>query len=72
VAGFVASLLGIVLSALLLNAYAGFVWHNLIDGWPGFASVIIVAYLAGYIHDAAVARKRRSSEVDSANGLLHW
>jgi signal transduction histidine kinase len=68
--GFVASLLGIVLSALLLNVYAGFDWHNLIDGWPGFASVVIVAYLAGYIHDAAVTRKRAGSEVDSRERFI--
>jgi len=68
--GLVASLFGIVLSALFLNIYAGFVWDNLIAGWPGFASVIIVAYLSGYIHDATVARKRTGSEVDSRERFI--
>jgi signal transduction histidine kinase len=62
--GFVASLLSIFLSALLLNVYSGFTWHDLLGGSPGFGSVIIVAYLAGYIHDTAVGRKRASTEVD--------
>ena len=62
--GFVASLLSIFLSALLLNVYSGFTWYDLLYGSPGFGSVIIVAYLAGYIHDTAVGRKRASTEVD--------
>lgn len=63
--GFVAGLLSILLSALLLNVYAGFVWQNLIDIWSVFALLITVAFLAGHIHDATVERKRASSEVDS-------
>ncbi|MFL7869418.1 MAG: GAF domain-containing protein, partial [Anaerolineales bacterium] len=68
--GFVAGLLSILLSALLLSAYSGFSWQNLINGWPGFASVVIVAYLAGYIHDTAIERKRASNEVGSRERFI--
>ena len=62
--GLVASLLSILLSSLLLNVYSDFSWQNLLDGWPGFVSVILVAYLAGYIHDTAIGKKRAGTEID--------
>lgn len=68
--GLVASLIGIVLSALLLSVYAGFVWQNLIDSWPGFALMIIFAYGAGYLHEESVARKRISSEITSRKRFI--
>lgn len=68
--GLVASLVGIVLSALLLSLYAGFGWHHLIDGWPGFALVIIFGYIAGYLHDESVARERMSNEIASRERFI--
>lgn len=69
-AGLIASLLGIVLSSLFLHLYSGFGWQDLINGWPGFALVIVLAYLAGYLHDEAVVRKRMSSEITSRERFI--
>ena len=63
--GLVAGISGVVLSSLLLVAYADFGWHELIAGTPGFALVIVIAYIAGYLHDEAFARKNVSDRIAS-------
>jgi signal transduction histidine kinase len=68
--GLIASLFGIVLSSLLLYIYSGFVWSDLINGWPGFAAVIVFAYVAGYLHDESVVQKRMSDEITSRERFI--
>lgn len=63
--GLIAGLSGVVLSSFFLYVYADYGWHELIDGSPGFALVIVIAYIAGYLHDETFARKRVSDQIAS-------
>ncbi len=68
--GFVAGLSGVVLSSFLLHVYADFGWHEFINGSPGFALVILVAYIAGYLHDETFARKRIDDQIASRERFI--
>ena len=68
--GLIAGLSGVVLSSLLLYVYAGFSWHELIDGSPGFALVIVIAYIAGYLHDEFFARERAGDQIASRERFI--
>jgi signal transduction histidine kinase len=63
--GLIAGLSGVVLSSLLLYVYADFGWHELFDGSPGFVLVMVIAYIAGYLHDETFTRKRVSDQIAS-------
>ena len=63
--GLIAGLSGVVLSSFLLYVYADYGWHELINGIPGFVLVIVIAYIAGYLHDETFARKNVSDRIAS-------
>ena len=63
--GLVAGISGVVLSSLLLVAYADFGWHELMNGSLGFALVIAIAYVAGYLHDETFVRKQADDQIAS-------
>ncbi len=66
--GLVASILGIVLSALLRMIFAGSDWFfGVFHYWPGNLMVVVIGYLAGRLHkefaeDARVRDRLRSRE----------
>ena len=68
--GFIAGISGVVLSSLLLVAYADFGWHELTDGSVGFALVIAIAYIAGYLHDETFVRKQADDQIASRERFI--
>jgi signal transduction histidine kinase len=68
--GLIAGLSGVLISSFFLYVYADFGWHELIDGSPGFALVIVVAYIAGYLHDETFARKRVDDQIASRERFI--
>jgi signal transduction histidine kinase len=68
--GLIAGLSGVLISSFFLYVYADFGWHELIDGSPGFVLVIVVAYIAGYLHDETFARKRVDDQIASRERFI--
>ena len=70
VAGVIASLGGFALNIFLLIGLNGFTITQVIRYWPGYLAILIMGYVAGYLHDETIARNQVGNELASRERFI--
>jgi signal transduction histidine kinase len=70
IAGLLASLIGFALNIYLLIAIGGYPLSQISRDWPGYLAILVTGYIAGYLHDETIARKRSNDEIYSRERFI--
>ena len=68
--GLLTSLTGFALNIFLLLTLGGYDSTQLTSGWPGYLAILVISFIAGYIHDENIARKRFKNEMYSRERFI--
>jgi signal transduction histidine kinase len=61
-AGLLASFIGFALNIYLQTSLGGLTLIQVARGWPGYLAILVIGYIAGYLHDNAVTQKQSDNE----------